>query len=57
MEKLINKIKKKKENNVENTLNKSQEFVYYNNKKHDLFLRLKSILYNEKKSLIMKKSF
>lgn len=49
MEKLINKIKKKNENNDKNTSNKSQEFVYFNNKRHDLFLRIKSILYNEKK--------
>ena len=33
----------------ENGINKSQEFIYYNRKNHHLFLRLKAILYNEKK--------
>ena len=49
MEKLINEIKKKNENIDENTINKSQDLVYFNNKRNHLFLRLKSILYNENK--------
>ena len=48
MEKLINEIKKKNENIDENTINKSQDLVYFNKRNH-LFLRLKSILYNENK--------
>lgn len=49
MENLINEIKKKNENRDESSINKPQEFVYFNRKNHHLFLRLSAILYNEKK--------
>lgn len=55
MESLIKRINRKSGNNIENLVVEPHDFIDYNTKKYDIFLRLEKILYYEKKKSYYKK--